>query len=251
MNARALLSGFAASAVMSFAFIGAYGISVLLAGISLSQRRGASELTDWFAGLTQNSLIDFSRGNLYVALALHLLAGVLWALLYAHIFEPRLSGPGWRRGLIFSVVPWVLSLIVFFPLVGAGFFGMDLGAGPLPVLGNFILHLIYGATLGLVYGPFGDRLMETSDEAERVALQRSETFAARGVVAGLVAGLALGVVGAIVAAAGDTGGTILGTSPLAFVFASAILGATLGALVGSLAGLPGWTEPEHHQLSTR
>ena len=53
--------------------------------------------------------------------------------------------------MLFSIIPWFLSLVVFFPIVGAGFFGADLDAGPLPAIGNLILHLIYGAVLGSMY----------------------------------------------------------------------------------------------------
>lgn len=242
MYARAIVSGFAATVVMLFAFLGAYGMSAAISGVGLNQRRGASAFQNWFQGLTNNNLIDFSRDNLYVALALFLLGGIVWAVVYARFAEPYLRGPAWRKGIAFSLFPWALSLIIFLPLVGGGFFGLALDAGPLPILGNLILHLIYGATLGVVFGPFGDTLMDDTWEGEAEAMRRAESGAARGLVIGLIVGVIVGAVGAVVG--GGSGATVFGSSPLFFVIASAIFGSTLGSLVGSFAGLPGAAEAD-------
>ena len=72
---------------------------------------------------------------------------LLLALVYARYVEPRLSGASWWRDAV-RAHPWLLSLIIFLPLMGGGLLGMNIGAGPLPILGNLILHLVYGAVLG-------------------------------------------------------------------------------------------------------
>lgn len=243
MYARAIISGFAATVVMLFAFLGAYGLSSVIAGVGLNARRGSATFQGWFQGLTHNDLIDFSRDNLYVALALFLLGGIAWAIVYARFAEPHLRGSAWRRGIAFALLPWALSLTVFLPIAGGGIFGLAMNAGPLPILGNLILHLIYGATLGVVYGPFGDTLMDDTWEGEAEAMRRAETGTARGLVIGLIAGVAIGAAGAFAAGLGS-GGAVFGTSPLFFVIASAIFGSTFGSLVGSFAGLPGAADPE-------
>ena len=243
MSARAIVSGFVATVALVITFILAYGLAVVLSGVELVQRRGAEGFRDYFYGLTHNQLIDSAYDNLYFALALHLAAGLVWALIYAYVAEPRLSGPGWFRGIVFSFVPWILSLVVFLPIVGGGFFGSQLNAGPLPIIGNLILHLVYGASLGLLYSPFGDRLVDsmtesdfTPEEAER-SLRQSEALQARGILAGLVVGIVIGVVGAVIAASAGPETEVLGVSPLAFATASTLIGAAFGGLIGSLAGL--------------
>lgn len=157
-------------------------------------------------------------------------------MVYARYVEPRLDGPGWRRGLTFSLVTWAVSVLVALPL-GGGVLGADLGAGPLPVVGNLILHLAYGAVLGAVYGPAGDlpadhpRQAGPADDAETAARIEART------AAGLGIGFAVGLLGSIVVAELLRAAPVLGIPPAAFVLSWTVLGGALGALVGSFAGL--------------
>src|SRR5450755_4392871 len=109
---RAFVAGFVASVTMVLAFAAAFVVMLVLGGLPLPI------VSDWFRGLTSNSLIDVARPNLYVAAAVFLTGGLLWALLYGLVFETRLTGPGWRRGVLFALIPWLFSLVVFLPLVG-------------------------------------------------------------------------------------------------------------------------------------
>jgi hypothetical protein len=74
---------------------------------------------------------------------------VLWGIAFA-VIQPALPGYGWMRGVAFSVGPWILMMVLLMPPAGAGWFGSALGYGvPLATL---VLHFIYGAVLGAVYG---------------------------------------------------------------------------------------------------
>jgi hypothetical protein len=217
-----ILAGFAATIVMSLMLVFAY----LLTGI-VGDENG-NQLAQWFWGLSHNDLTDGIWDIPIAALLINFLAGIAWALIYGLVVEPRLSGPGWWRGLLFSLGPWILSLVVFFPAVGAGFLGSNLEAGPLPVLGNLVLHLIYGVTLGAVYA-----LPEVSevpgDQDSRVA--RSEND---GMAFGLVIGLAGGIVlGALISAVA----TLDGNDALNLTLAAGAIGVAIGGLVGSFAGI--------------
>ena len=263
--AGAIVSGFVATMVMLFAFVVAFSLARLLSGVPFGEIwgselvrgqsgrpfvRGAEVplvtipggelLRDWLYNLTHNRLIDVISTDLYVAVAIYLAGGLVWAVVYAALVEPRLDGPAWRKGALFSIVPGVLSVVVFLPLVGAGMLGSALGAGPLPAIGNLVLHLLYGVTLAQVYGPFGDRDATTLEllapGASSSAARASDRMLARGVVVGLLLGITIGIVGTL-AAGLRPDDRLLAVPVAALLLASAILGAALGAVVGSFVGL--------------
>ena len=242
---RAIISGFIATAVMAFLFFLAYGLARVVSLIELRPQRGAAEFTQWLQALTHNQVLDVAATSLYAAAAVHLVVGVLWATLYAYYFEPRLPGEGWAKGLQFGLLPWILSLVVFLPLVGGGLFGEAVGAGPLPALGNLILHLGYGITLGVIYGPLGDvpadDLSRTGVTDDLDTVTYYERAAARGIVFGAIIGAVVGVAGVLVIAVQPDAS--VGIPPLAFVPVSVGLGATFGGFIGSVGGLAG--APSH------
>lgn len=238
--ARAILSGFIASMAMAISFFLAYGLARVATTIALADRRGAEPFHPWVQALTNNQVLDLAGGSLYAAGAAHLAVGVLWAVLYGYYFEPRLPGAGWVKGIAFSLIPWMLSLVVFLPLVGGGLFGFVLGAGPLPAIGNLVLHLVFGATLGAMYGPLGDIAADEFphaglvDEPEVVA--QYERAAARGIVIGAIVGAIVGIVLSVQAAAQGVA-MPFGVPAPAFPPVVAVIGATFGGVLGSISGL--------------
>lgn len=214
-----LLSGFVATGIMTGAFLLGYAISALFA----SDAEGANQLQIWFSSLIENTITDVAVGNLAVAIGLHVVAGLAWAVVYTAFVEPRLSGTGLQRGVKFSLVPWLLSIIVFFPLAGAGFLGFGLDAGPLPILGNLILHIVYGAALGKTYesnAVWDEPGREVASQNIQI-LEVAQATMAIGIVPGLVAGLIIGLLlSTVVAPDLDT-----------------LMAGVLGALVGSAAGV--------------
>ena len=221
----ALLAGFIASVAMVLAFAVAFVAAVVLSRLPLPILAG------WCHALTSNQLIDVAAPNLYAATAVFFIGGLVWALLYALVFEPRLHGPGWQRGVKFALVPWLFSLIVFIPLLGGGVLGFGLGAGPLPIIGNLILHAVYGAVLGVVSGSAesvidGPRGQPSSEDLQ--AGRASEVGAARGLVIGLALGAVLGLLGAYLVPQAPT-------NPLAIMVAVSLSGAAFGGFIGSLS----------------
>jgi hypothetical protein len=237
--ARAAMSGFVAAFVMLAGFASAYGGALLLDRVLSSDGYGVATLGGWVHALTHNSVLDLGQANLYIAVATYFGGGLLWALVYGRFVEPRLSGVAWSRGLRFGLAPAVVSLVVAMPLLGGSILGLGLGAGPLPALGTLLLHALYGATLGLIYGPYGDVSADTLQPdtiANHRLLAHAERTAAGAGLAGGLLGVATGL--GVVLATGPnlTGG--LGVPPAAFALATGLAGIAVGALVGSLVGLP-------------
>jgi hypothetical protein len=216
-----IVSGFLATFAMTVVMAAAYGLARAI-GV-----QDGSQIERWFWALAHNPVIDTTQDAIVLAIGVNLLMGLVWAVIYGFDAEPRLSGPGWRKGMIFAIGPWLLSIFAFFPIMDGGILGKDIGAGPLPVLGNLILHLVYGAVLGSVYAIDLEAWLDGS-EADRNHAEAQQRGAAFGTIVGVVAGLAIGwVIGPSLEDVGSRG--------LIALIGALSVGA-LGLAAGSLAG---------------
>ncbi len=212
--------------------LGTFAMTVtLLIGYGLAQALGnpsGNVVQQWFWALVHNPVAERASERVVLAVGANLAMGLVLAIVYARVVEPILTGPGWRRGLLFSLIPWVLSLVIFLPLMGGGLLGLETGAGPLPIIGNLILHLVYGAVLGAAYAqPATDWLDDT--EADRANADAAERGAAIGVAIGLPAGFVVGWLAApAIASLAGRAETAIGV---------AFIGAALGIAIGSFAGM--------------
>jgi hypothetical protein len=74
------------------------------------------------------------------------LGTIAWGTIYAAI-QASLPGTPVVRGLIFGALAWLEMMIVFMPLAGHGLFALSLG--PQATVATLVLHLVYGAVLGV------------------------------------------------------------------------------------------------------
>lgn len=75
---------------------------------------------------------------------------VIWGATFAWL-EPHLpSDRHWLRGVIFGLGAWLLMMLLGMPMAGAGLFGTRIG--PMAPVMTLVLHVVYGAVLGGVYG---------------------------------------------------------------------------------------------------
>ncbi len=209
-----MLSGFVATGMMTFILLLAYWMAYLVGSVDPQ----APLLLHWLWGLAHNPLVGTATVALPLAIVLHFIAGMAWAVAYAGFVEPYLSGPGWRRGALFSLLPWLVSVLVFLPVMGGGVLGLNLGAGPLPLLGNLLLHLGYGVTLGELYAG-----------QEPVDLAYLKPTIVAGILPGLVLGGLVGLLSSSVLAPG--------AQPVMAAVLGAILGSAGGAILGTFLGL--------------
>jgi hypothetical protein len=217
-----VLSGFLATFAMTVALLAAYGIASAIGSAS------GNSLQRWCWALVHNPVAERTADGVMLAVGANLAVGLVLALAYGRYFEPMLEGPGWWKGMRFALIPWLLSLIVFLPLVGGGVLGLAVGAGPLPILGNLVLHLIYGAVLGETYAdPVAGWLDDTAADRENSAA--AERGAAIGVAIGLPAGFILGWLF-------SPGVSALASRPES-AFGIALVGAAIGLAIGSFAGM--------------
>lgn len=214
-----LLSGFVATVVMSIALAATYGLANVLGDAN------GNRVERWLQALSHNRLTERAGEGLALAIGLNLVVGLVFALIYGAI-EPSLPGQhGWEKGMVFSLFPWLLSIIAFFPVMDGGLLGRSLGAGPLPVIGNLILHLIYGAVLGWVYAIGLEEWLDGSDLDRRWALAQQ-----KGATVGVIAGA---VVGALAGWALSGQLADIMSQGLSIVLGALVVGA-FGALIGSI-----------------
>lgn len=177
--------------------------------------------------LTVNELIENVGDAMFLAMILNLVMGIVWAVIYARLFEPYVNAPTWQKGVLFALIPWILSILVFFPVAGVGMFGSEIDAGGLPVLGNLILHLVYGLVLASMYA-IEERSAEFTD-ADRQANANAE----RGAAIGIFVGGIVGTLGAWLIS--PTLDDLAGRTVITFI--GTMVGAAIGMLLGSFFGV--------------
>src|SRR5207302_8013108 len=199
--------------------------------------------------LTHNDVVAFSSGRPAYALVLHVVLGLVWALVYARFVEWNRSldwwighGPGWSRGMRFAIVPWLVSLLVLRPAAAINMLDWVLSAGPLPPIGNLFLHLIYGFTLGQLYDSSADETALAADltheePLQRIAVEHSEDFGAAGIVVGGIVGAFVGI-GMAVILPPVLPNVDFGGWEVALAVGGILAGGAVGGIVGSFAGLP-------------
>jgi hypothetical protein len=221
---RAVVSGFLGSIAAALVLLAAYGF----ASATGSTSPNANVFSAWMWALANNPATRLVASiHLVQAAGLHLVAGVIWAAIYAALVEPVLQGPGWRKGLLFAIVPCLFSLLVFMPAIGAGIFGVNVPAGPLPALGSVLFHAVYGFVLGETYAlAEGEGLLGGVDSPRAKVFTRIERDIAVGIVLGAVLGALIGLGLAAVGIEQGSDATLL----------SATGGATEGAIAGWVVG---------------
>jgi len=126
---RAVTAGIAATAVMTF-------VGVRMAPLMGIPRMNPAEM-----------LAGPMGGSLILGWAGHLMIGMILALIYV-LAAPRLFGPAWLRGALYSLAPWLMAQLVVIPMMGMPLFS----GSAVMAMGSLVGHLVYGVVLGAVYG---------------------------------------------------------------------------------------------------
>ena len=84
---------------------------------------------------------------------------LLWGVAFGFAHD-YLVGPSWVRGITFGAIAALIVLLVVMPLTGAGLFGLGIDTFAPFVIA--LIHLVYGATIGLIYG----KLIDTDEARE-------------------------------------------------------------------------------------
>lgn len=226
---RAVVSGFLAGVVALLVMIAAYGFAAAVG----STNPNAGFFAKWMWALANNPLTTLvNKVHVVQAVGLHLAVGIIWGVVYAAIFERVLQGPGWLKGLLFAILPCLVSLFIFLPIVGAGVFGAVVGAGPMAAIGAILLHAVYGFVLGETYAlADGEGLLGGVDSPQAKTFTLVERDMAAGLILGALAGA---IISLVLVAIGLASG---GTDAVLTVIGGATEGAFTGIVIGIFVGL--------------
>lgn len=97
-------------------------------------------------------LSGFMRTPVIVGWLAHFMIGTILALIYAAFVIDLLPGALWVRGALYGLAPFLLAQIMVMPIMGMGFFTSNAPNTIKLVMGSLIGHLVYGATVGAIYG---------------------------------------------------------------------------------------------------
>jgi hypothetical protein len=86
-------------------------------------------------------------GSLALGWLAHFMIGITLAAGYA-LVGSRLPGPGFLRGALYGIAPFLMAQIVVIPMMGMPFFSGSTAMA----MGSLVGHLVYGGVVGSFYG---------------------------------------------------------------------------------------------------
>ncbi|AJY27142.1 putative membrane protein (plasmid) [Burkholderia thailandensis 34] len=131
-SGRGILAGFVATVVLSILMVMKHAMGVM------------PELDP--IGMISHML---GMSTPLVGWVMHFMIGIVWGIAFA-LTSRMFPGAFWLKGMLFAVAPWLIMMVIMMPMAGAGLFGLGLGMAA-PVM-TLMLHLVFGAVLGAVYG---------------------------------------------------------------------------------------------------
>ena len=107
-----------------------------------------------------------------VGWVMHFVNGIIITWVYAAFLIDRLPFDGWKRGMIYSLIPWALMNFIAMPMIGMEVFA----DGIIAFLGSVIPHLAYGGVIGAIYT--GEASTDSASEASTDAAYAAAPAAA-------------------------------------------------------------------------
>ncbi len=104
----------------------------------------------------------FGKPNQALGWMMHLMMGIIFALIYAFLWSSGIGAVTWTGGLVFGAVHWlsVGVIIAMIPMLHAGIksgavqapgMWMTNNGGLMAFMGGLVGHMIFGAVVALVY----------------------------------------------------------------------------------------------------
>lgn len=92
---------------------------------------------------------DVTRTSRALSWVLHFFVGIFFYGVLMSLLAGMLPFASWITGLVVGLIGWILASLTFMPAAGKGVFGLKIG--PSALVMSMIIHLMFGAILGLLY----------------------------------------------------------------------------------------------------
>jgi uncharacterized membrane protein YagU involved in acid resistance len=96
-----------------------------------------------------NMMAGFMGIPVWAGWAMHLMIGIIWAMVYVFLVRDRFTLNPALKGLLFAILPWMLMQLMVMPIMGMGLFSANSPEAMKMVMGTLMGHLVYGLVLGI------------------------------------------------------------------------------------------------------
>ena len=146
---KLIMAGVAGTAAMTAVMFMApmMGMPEMNIGKMLSMQMGMPEMAGWI---------------------MHFVNGIILTWIYAAFLIDRLPSDGWKRGMIYSLIPWAVMNFMAMPMMGMGIFS----GGMMAFIGTVVAHFAYGGVMGAIYT--GEASTEAASDAAPAAAPAAE-----------------------------------------------------------------------------
>lgn len=135
---KGMIAGFVATAVLSVIMLmkSAMGLMPQLNAIQMQ-----TQMMNQYLGTPMTPVVGWIS---------HFIIGtILWGGLFGAFNHLVAGKTELGKGLWFSLIAWLLMMIMVMPMAGAGFFGLNIGI--MAPVATLMLHAIFGLVLGYTY----------------------------------------------------------------------------------------------------
>ena len=96
-----------------------------------------------------NMMAGFMGIPVWAGWAMHLMIGIIWAMVFVFLVKNRLTLSPALKGMLFAILPWMLMQLMVMPMMSMGVFSVNSTDPMKMVMGTLMGHLVYGLVLGI------------------------------------------------------------------------------------------------------
>ena len=96
-----------------------------------------------------NMMAGFMGIPIWAGWGMHVMIGIIWAMVYVFLVRDRFSLSPAFKGMLFAILPWMLMQLMVMPMMGMGVFSANSTEALKMVMGTLMGHLVYGLVLGI------------------------------------------------------------------------------------------------------